>query len=392
MSSVEANIHKMYLFKFLLNLHFVAGVLVPFYLDWGSIGFAHIMILQSFFVFSIFVLEVPTGAVADYAGRKISLICGSIATTCGALVYASVPHFSVFVLGEFLWALGYAFLSGADEALAYDSLKMMNSEGESKRVFGRLTSFELAALMVGAPVGSVIASTVGLRYTMMVMSIPFFCAVLIAFTLREPVTERVHESKGYIETMASGVNYFRTHTLLKILAFDKISTHTLLFFIIWMYQPLLKDLGVPIVYFGFVHTAVMGTEILFMNNFERLEKVFGSKKRYLSWSALVAGAAFFLLGINRIVPLTIVLLLTVAGFGLSRYVLFQNYMNKYIESDVRATVISTVSMIDRCVRAVLYLLIGLLVEWSLTYSFMIIGAAIILCVLLSGIEEEYLID
>lgn len=389
--SYEANIWKMYIFKFLLSFHFIAGVLVPFYLEWGKIGFADIMILQSFFVFSTFLLEVPTGAVADYLGRKTSLACAAVATSVGALVYSSVPHFFIFLLGEFMWAVGYALLSGADEALVYDSLKMMKSESESKRIFGRFTSFQVAALIVGAPLGSIIAATVGLRYTMMFMAVPLFSAFFVAVTFKEPESEKNHE-KRYLETLMEGVRYFKGHNQLKILAFDRISIHTLVFLIIWTYQPLLSQLGVPIVYFGFIHAAMMGSEIVFMNNFETLEKAFGSKKRYLLWSALIAGGGFVLLGINRYIPVTLVLLLLVAGVGVSRYVLFKSYMNKYIESDIRATVISTILMIDQVVRAILYPLIGLLVEWSLTHTIMIIGAAIIICALLSRVEEEHLID
>lgn len=390
--SFEANIWKMYIFKFLLSLHFIGGVLVPFYLDWGKIGFTQIMILQSFFVFSVFLLEVPTGAVADHLGRKTSLVCGAIATSIGALVYSSFPHFYIFLLGEFVWASGYALVSGADEALVYDSLIALKSEKKSKKIFGRFTSFQLAALMVSAPIGSIIASTLGLRYTMMFMSVPLLLASLIAFTFREPETKKRYESKRYLETLISGVRYFKDHKILKILAFDKISISALIFFIIWTYQPLLKQLGIPILYFGFVHAAMMGVEILFMNNFERLERIFGSKKSYLLWSALIAGIVFVLLGVNTYILITIVLLLIVSGFGITRYILFQSYMNKYIESDIRATVISTVSMIDRFVRALLYPLVGLLVEWSLMYSLVILGAAIIVFALLSGVEEEHLID
>ncbi len=382
----------MYIFKFSFSLQFVGGVLVPFFLDWGKISFTQIMILQSFFVFSIFLLEVPTGAVADYLGRKTSIICAAVTTSIGALVYSSYPHFYIFLLGEFVWALGLAFLSGADEALVYDSLIAAKSERESKRIFGRFNSFQLAALMISAPIGSIIAATLGLRYTMMFMSVPFLVASFIALTFEEPESKKKSESKKYLETLVTGVRYFKDHKILKILAFDKISIGGLIFFILWTYQPLLKQLGVPLIFFGFVHAAMTGVEIPFMNSFEKLEKIFGSRKRYLLWSALIAGAAFILLGINTWVPITVVLLLTVAGFGLSRYVLFQNYMNKYIESDIRATVISTVSMIDRFVRAVLCPVVGLLVEWSLEYSLIILGAAIVVFGLISGVEEEHLID
>ena len=86
----------MYVFKFLVSLHFIGGVIVPFFLDWGQISFTQIMILQSFFVFSLFILEIPTGAIADYFGRKTSLMFAAIATTSAALVYSSYPSFYIF--------------------------------------------------------------------------------------------------------------------------------------------------------------------------------------------------------------------------------------------------------------------------------------------------------
>src|SRR3989344_4225458 len=205
MSSFQANIWKMYVFKFLLNMHFIGGVLVPFFLDWGQISFTQLMILESFFVFSIFLLEVPTGAVADYFGRKISLIFAAIMISIAAFVYSSYPNFYVFLLGEFLWAAGLAFLSGADEALVYDSLKEIKSEKKSKKIFGRFTSFGMTALMVSAPIGSIIASTFGLRYTMRFMVIPFFLAFLLAMTFKEPITKKKIESKKYMDTLLNGI-------------------------------------------------------------------------------------------------------------------------------------------------------------------------------------------
>ena len=133
-------------------------------------------------------------------------------------------------------------------------------------------------------------------------------------------------------------------------------------------------------------------EILFLNNFEKLEKIFRSKKNYLLGSALIAGVSFIMLGFNSYVPLTIVLLLLIAGFGLSRQVLFQSYMNKHIESHNRSTVISAVSMMRRFVMALLYPLVGLLVEWSLNFAIVIVGVSIIVFATVSRVEEKHLID
>jgi hypothetical protein len=49
-------------------------------------------------------------------------------------------------------------------------------------------------------------------------------------------------------------------------------------------------------------------------------------------------------------------------------------------------------MIDGFVRALLYPLIGLMVEWSLNYAVMIVGVAIVAFALISKVKEENLID
>ncbi len=372
---------------------FISGVLVPFYLDWGKVSYTQIMILQSFYVIVVLLLEIPTGAIADYFGRKTSLVLAGIASSIGVLVYASIPNFYIFLVGEFFWALGFALISGCDEAILYDSLKEINLETESKTIIGRLRSFEMAGIMISAPIGSLIASKMGLRYAMMFVFFPFFSAFLVALTFREPhIKSEKDEKRKYIDTLKSGIRYFKAHKILKILAFDSVSISALVFFIIWMYQPLLKKIGVPIIYFGLVHAIMSGIQIPVMNGFGKLEKLFGSKKRYLFFSAIFPGICLILLGINNSIFLAIVIICLTGGFGLSRGVLFQSYMNKYIESHNRATVISTISMFKSLVSAVMYPLVGLMVEWSLDYSFIVIGTLIIICALASKVEEEHLID
>src|SRR3989344_5857141 len=161
----RSNIRKAYIFNFLANIYFISGVLIPFFMDWGKISFFQIMILQSWFVVWVFLLEVPTGAVADRFGRKTSLIASCIVYIIGLFIYTSKPDFLIFLLGEFILAMGVSLSSGAAEAFDYDSLKEAGQEEQSKNVLGRFGSFEMAGLMVAAPIGGVMAVMLGLRYT-----------------------------------------------------------------------------------------------------------------------------------------------------------------------------------------------------------------------------------
>ncbi|MFH2028396.1 MAG: MFS transporter, partial [Nanoarchaeota archaeon] len=372
-------------------MHFFAGVMIPFFTIWGGITFAQVMILQSFFVFSKFALEIPTGTIADRFGRKTSIILSVIITALAVVLYATYPSFYIFLAAEFLWALGFALLSGADEALVYDSLKKIKQEKESKKIFAKLGSFELIGIMVASPIGSIIAQHIGLRYSMIFMVLPFTAAVIVASTLKEPRFKRRRET-DYWNMMFEGVKYFKKHRILKILAFDRLSIFILSFMIIWLYQPVLQNLNIHIIYFGFVNSLMLVGEVLVINNFVKLERLSGSKKRYLLLSALISGIAFIILGLTDIPAIVVALFIVIASFGLVRDVLFKSYMNKYIESKNRATVISTVAMLGSFAIGILYPIIGYLVEWSLQYTLIIIGLMIIICAIFSKVKEEHLLD
>jgi len=386
----ESNIRKMYALLFFKHMFFVSGVLIPFYLDWGGITFFQVTILQSIFVLSAFAFEVPTGAVADRWGRKASLVVSGIVSSVAVIVYSSYPNIFVFALAEVLWALGFALLSGADEALIYDSLRKLRREHESKQVFGKYRSWEIGGIMIAGPLGSLIAVSLGLRLTMLLTVIPMSIAFAVALTLKEPRFRHKNKQKGYFQTILHGVLYFKDHKVLKILAFDNISFQVLVFFIIWTNQLKLIELGLPIVWFGVVHAALAGAQVLVMSNFQRIEGLFGGDLKFLRWSALLSGACFILLGLASSVWLAVVMIVLIGGLGLSRPVLFINYFNKHIKSENRATVLSTISMIGSLLVGMLYPLMGLFAEYSLNMLLVAVGVLIIGLNIFSKVRSEHL--
>jgi MFS family permease len=370
----------------------MAGVLVPFFMEWGGISYMQIMILQACFMVFLLLMEVPTGAIADYFGRKISIGIGGFITSLAALVYASIPNFWVFLFGEFCWALGISLITGADDALLYDTLKKQKKERTFKKILGRYESWALFGIMIGAPIGSLIAAQLGLRFSAMFMFVPFFISMFIAFSIKEPPIKKKQDFT-YFKTAINGMKYFKDHPILKILAFDMMSVSVLSFMLIWTYQPMLMKLDVPILYFGFVTAGMTGIAILVMNSFDWFEKLFKSKLRYARAMAIVSGICFILLGFSRSLILTLPCILLIAAFGIdTRRVLFTNYMHKHIESHNRATVMSTILMVFTLAQSVVYLIFGVLIEWSLSYSLMIIGLLILASIFISSVKEEHFVD
>lgn len=351
-----------------------------------------IMILQSWFMLWMFLLEVPTGAVADYLGRRQSLTLACGVNAVAAAVYASVPSFYVFLLGEVLWATSSALLSGASEAFVYDTLKKIGESEKSKEVFGRIASLGLAGIMISAPIGSIIAAKFGLRAPMLSLVVPFTIALIVALTFKEPKTSQKIESKQYISILTEGVKYFYKDEILKILALDMIFISSIAYFMIWFYQPMLKQGGLDVAYFGLVHAALAASEILIMNNYVRLEKIFGSKKRLISLSSAITGVMFIIGGLTTFIPIVLSVIILGGGFGLSRRPLFVSYMNKYIPSPRRATVLSAISMLRTFALIVVNPVVGLLADWSLNYTLIILGVTAVIFSLISRVKEEHLID
>ena len=118
----------MYADSFFYYMHFLAAVLVPFFTEWGGISFSRVLFLNSWYMFCVFIFEIPTGTVADFFGRKVSILFGSLVSMLAIVVYVSYPNFYVFLTGETIFAIAFTLKSGANEALVYDSLRMIGQQ------------------------------------------------------------------------------------------------------------------------------------------------------------------------------------------------------------------------------------------------------------------------
>jgi len=162
------------------------------------------------------------------------------------------------------------------------------------------------------------------------------------------------------------------------------------FFIIWTYQLYLEDLRVPIVFFGFVAASMTLMQIIVANLIPKYEKDIYNKRRFLIIYTLIPGIGFILLSLIIFTPISIIILLIIVGVGFSRNIIFINGIYKQIETENRATVLSTINMMACVIRAIIYPIIGLLVMWNLNYTFIILGIIIIIFALLTQVKNEYL--
>ncbi|MFX0099335.1 MAG: MFS transporter [Candidatus Hodarchaeota archaeon] len=389
---LNANVKKMYVVHFCVNLHFVGAVLIPFFTNWGGITFLQVMYLQSWFLACLFIMEIPTGTIADKFGRKQSIALGTALCAIAAMLYGSnPPAFPKFIVGELLWATSSALFSGADNALVYDTLKELSREEESQEVFKKTATSARLSLLVSSPLGTVIAIVAGLHYTMFLMVVPMTIGFFMTLTIKEPRKYIKSTKRNYIEILKAGLKQFHKSKELKRLVIDAASIAVIAFLLIWLHQVKLEDMGVDISMYGLVRVVFIGGQIGAIFLLGKLESALKSRKAVLSLTTCLLGVSLILMGTTDSVIIVIIAITVGGGFGLSRWVLFDPCFNKYIESGERATVISTISMIRGIMQAIINVVIGVAVEASLDVTLVVLGVVTLAFTVLPRIHGNSLV-
>ena len=132
---LEGNLRRFIIFRLFYSARFYYPVLTILFLDYG-LTLEQFGILNLVWALTIVCAEVPSGALADVVGRKRLLVFASVLMVVEMLLLVLVPMgassllFSVFLANRICSGLSEAAASGADEALAFDSLKALGRETE----------------------------------------------------------------------------------------------------------------------------------------------------------------------------------------------------------------------------------------------------------------------
>ncbi|NBW96631.1 MAG: MFS transporter [Planctomycetia bacterium] len=147
-------------FRVLFNARFYYPVFMVMFLDFG-ITVEEFALLNAIWAAAIVLLEVPSGALADLIGRRRLVVTGAGLMVAEMLLLVLVPVPSPWVLpalaaNRIVSGAAEAFISGADEALAFESLAACGRTGEWPRVLERLLRYGGIVTIVGMVTGSLV--------------------------------------------------------------------------------------------------------------------------------------------------------------------------------------------------------------------------------------------
>ncbi|BBL90495.1 MFS transporter [Vibrio rotiferianus] len=362
------NVRCFLMFRSSYFARFYYPVFTLLYLDYG-LTLSQFAMLNVVWAATIVLAEVPSGAFADTLGRKRLVVLSSLVMFIEIAMIAFVPTgnptfvFVVFLINRVLSGLAMALASGADEALAYDTLKEQGKEELWPRVLQiqlRLSSsVGIVVTLVGAAMYDVNFMTsvyhfLGLaepESTQDIMRIPVYATLFVAMIaiyaalgMREAKKVMPSSESKLASTMASmkltldtAKWVLSTPYVLFILLYYSLFEHTSRMFLT-MNSQYYRAIDIPIIYFGFIGAGISVLQILLASQSRRLAESM-EPKTFIAIMGLASMATYYWISLGwsiyGVIPALILIFII-----MTMSIFISYHLNKKTESHNRATVLS----------------------------------------------------
>ncbi|MCY4539180.1 MAG: MFS transporter [Chloroflexi bacterium] len=381
-----SNINKIVLITFFQRFHLYVHAYALLLLGRG-LTLVQISLIESIVIGTIFLMEVPTGVLADRVGRKWSIFASTVLLMSAEFIFIFARGFEWYVIIAFLTGTGFAFASGAMEAMIYDSLPEKGREDAMKRAMGRVNSFAQIAFVIAPILGGLIIGDASVENFIPAIALTVLALLLGAFvsvTLREPPLDSTEKKAGSMTLLRDGVSLLLTQPRLRRLALLVIFTSPFTGAIVTV-------LGPPYLVRNEVSPFVIGVALslgsllaAFTQRYAYKVEEWLGQARAIALLILLPGALYWILAVvaGPVAPVLIIILMY--GVNDMKAPLFSAYQNALIESKNRATVLSMISMFLSLFMALALPVYAALAQRSLSLTFVVMGLVIVLAGLLLG--------
>jgi MFS family permease len=374
----RSNTSKLILIAFFSQLYFYSHV-GTLYLRFRGLSFLEISSLAGIILVTLFLVEVPSGVLADRIGRKKTYLLALGFQLVGEIAYCFANTYWHFVGTSILAGFNWAFISGCASALLYDSLRYEGREDQMTRESGRIRSMEEIAAITSSLLGGLLIPELELgRFTFAIglTALGVAISLLMALTLEEPRYGKDGEDSRPYQLLRDGIQLLHQDKRLKHLVMLSIFASPLLISFLDLYQPMLIAAAVPPVWLGTVRA---------------FRSVFGIlASRYAWWIEQKLGVRRGLPALIIAIPLCYVAialishpigstLLVCLGYGLARaqQPLYDQYYNAQIKSRNRATVLSLISMLGSVWEGGIGLAVGRAADTGLSNAYFLMAGLVL---------------
>ena len=312
---------------------------------------------NAFFTAGMVLFEVPTGIVADTAGRRTSYLFGTVTLSLSTILYVMLwqieaPFWQWAAVSVFI-GLGFTFFSGAVEAWLVDALSATGFTGELESVFGRGQVVMGAAMLGGSAAGGFIAQQTSLGVPFVLRGLILVVMFVVAFKLMHDVGFTPQKKGSPLAEMrdvaGASIRYGWRVPAVKWLMVEALFSGGVGIYAFYALQPYLLELyGDPDAYqvAGLVAAIVAGAQILGGAAAPRIRRLFRRRTSALIATAGVSVVTLGLIGVIQNFWAVIALIVAWALLFAASMPIRQTYLNGLIPSRQRATILSFDSLME----------------------------------------------
>lgn len=340
----------------------------------SGVSVSNISILFLVWSATSFLLEVPSGVLADKYDRKAILIIAQTVRILGYLSWLFIPNFWGFLFGFVCWGIKSALTSGTREALLYDGLEEMDAAEYYAKELGIMKTTGLIAVLAASGLASLVYPF-GYPVILILSIFALVLSNIALLTIKSTNPEKSTEEKEYFKILSKGIkNVIQDYKLFLIVLVGA-------FFIGIMaideyFSLFIAEKGIQTVQVGTafaIYTLLQSGGSLIAHKFEKY-------KISLNIFLIILGILFILLpilpGLN-----SLICFIGIAFISGIAQIVSSSRLQAQLKGNIRATVGSVVGFIAEIFAFSIYISMSILSEYfNLTDSFRYLSYGVLIII------------
>lgn len=375
-----------------MNFKLMNTVISIFYIHRG-LTLQQIFLLGVIYAVANVIFEIPSSYAADRWGRKKTIALAVCFMALSSVCDFFAHSFLFFAFDLFLYALSYAFMSGTDDALVYDTSRELGQEKNSLKELGKYYSAQKFFKII-APLLAVVIAHDLLEWQFKIIILIEFVTTVGGLFFVYRLVEPVHHVA--VEKVEAGI----ITDAWKLIRNDwglvrMILNRTLIFiasFLVWrIHQEYLVSRGAHVLTLGVMWTVIY-TAVYF--GARNIGHVFGAvssarKINILNIICTIAVVVFAALSFQHNHLVFMLIAFGAAMFAEPvRWSLFSDAFNKRSKSFNRATTLSLTNLLKSLLDVPLTLAAAFLVAYNPSYVFAFVAVVSVGVTVLIPVRES----
>lgn len=334
-------------------------------------------VLIALWGFTVVVLEIPSGVLADYWNKKNVLIIGQAAKFIACIIWMLSTTFFMFAIGFVLWGISESFCSGAIESLLFEELEHHQVDDKYQQVSGHCRFLMTAGITIAFLSGGILNEN-GKAWVFYISFITATISLIAAiFIPHYHIVEGNCERSHFRETLFDALKQIReTSLLLRILLYCIIYLSIIgtieEYLQLWLFESNVKGF-----FYGGALTMIMLSQMIGTG----LSSFLIVRKRmeiFLYSGMLICGLLLIIGYCNTYISMaTILCIFLITG-------IMETKLEAFVQESIigqRSTIFSINSFAMNITAIIISLIIGIISEkYSFRLSFAVLGFIIVLSV------------